>query len=96
GTEYQYHTKSRRTGVYDALEKCFESSSRSQEEAIENAHYKRDLKTAAQEGDVYAIKQLKNRDMKAVGTAEDGGGIKQLSWGTMKYPSINSDDDGEN
>jgi DNA sulfur modification protein DndC len=97
GTEYQYHTKSRRVGVYDALEKCFESSSRSQEEAIENAHYKRDLKAAAQEGDVYAIKQLKNRDMKVAATDGDVAGIKQLSWGTMKYPSINSDDeDGEN
>lgn len=92
GTEYQYHTKSRRIGVYDALEKCFESSSRSQEEAIENAHYKRDLKTAAQEGDVYAIKQLKNRDMKLSATEGDIAGIKQLSWGTMKYPSLNSDE----
>jgi DNA sulfur modification protein DndC len=97
GTEYKYHTKSRRNGVYDALEKCFESSSRSQEEAIENAHYKRHLKTAAQEGDVYAIKQLKNREMKPSATDGDVAGIKQLSWGTMKYPSINSDDeDGEN
>ncbi|MCT7963808.1 DNA phosphorothioation system sulfurtransferase DndC [Laspinema sp. D1] len=97
GTEYKYHTKSRRTGVYDALEKCFESSSRSQEEAIENAHYKRDLKTAAKEGDVYAIKQLKNREIKGTATDGDVVGIKQLSWGTMKYPSINSDDeDGEN
>ncbi|MCT7956303.1 DNA phosphorothioation system sulfurtransferase DndC [Laspinema palackyanum] len=95
GTEYQYHTKSRRTGVYDALEKCFESSSRSQAEAIENAHYKRDLKTAAKEGDVYAIKQLKNRDMKPLGTDEDVAGVKQLSWGTMKYPTLDADDDVE-
>jgi len=93
GTEYQYHTKSRRIGVYDALEKCFESSSRSQEQAIENAHYKRDLKTAAKDGDVYAIKQLKNRDMKPLGTEGDVAAVKQLSWGTMKYPTLDNDDD---
>jgi DNA sulfur modification protein DndC len=40
------------------LEKCFETSSRSQEEAIENAHKKRDLKTAAGEGNVEKIKEL--------------------------------------
>jgi DNA sulfur modification protein DndC len=57
-TERQYYTKSRRLGIYDSLEKCFETSSRSQEEAIENAHKKRDLKTAAGEGDVEKIKEL--------------------------------------
>lgn len=93
GTEYQYHTKSRRTGVYDALEKCFESSSRSQEQAIENAHYKREMKTAAEEGDVYAIKQLKNREMKPLGSDGDVAAIKQLNWGTMKYPTLDTDDD---
>ncbi len=57
-TERQYYTKSRRLGIYDSLEKCFETSSRSQEEAIENAHKKRDLKTAAGEGNVEKIKEL--------------------------------------
>lgn len=57
-TERQFRTMARRNGIYDALEKCFESSSRSKEEAIANAHYKRDLKTAVKEGDVAAIKQL--------------------------------------
>jgi DNA sulfur modification protein DndC len=57
-TERQYYTKSRRTGIYNNLEKCFESSSRSKDEAIENAHLKRDLKTAAGEGDINKIKQL--------------------------------------
>jgi len=47
----------RRNGIYDALEKCFETSSRS-EEAIANAHYKRDLKNAAGEGNVETVKQL--------------------------------------
>lgn len=57
-TERQYRTMARRNGIYDALEKCFETSSRSLEEAIANAHYKRDLKTAAGEGNVETVKQL--------------------------------------
>ncbi|HCF29987.1 MAG TPA: DNA phosphorothioation system sulfurtransferase DndC, partial [Cyanobacteria bacterium UBA11049] len=57
-TERQFRTMARRNGIYDALEKCFESSSRSKEEAIANAHYKRDLKNAVKEVDVAAIKQL--------------------------------------
>jgi DNA sulfur modification protein DndC len=57
-TERQYRTMARRIGIYDELEKCFATSSRSQQEAIENAHYKRNLKTAASEGDVEAVKQL--------------------------------------
>lgn len=57
-TERQYRTMARRNGIYDALEKCFETSSRSVEEAIANAHYKRDLKTAVGEGNVETVKQL--------------------------------------
>jgi len=57
-TKRQYRKMSRRVGIYDALEKCFESSSRSQEEAIANAHFKRDLKSAADQGDVETVKQL--------------------------------------
>ena len=57
-TERQYRTMARRNGIYDALEKCFETSSRSKAEAIANAHYKRDLKAAVGEGDVAAVKQL--------------------------------------
>ncbi|MEG4007371.1 DNA phosphorothioation system sulfurtransferase DndC [Microcoleus sp. Pol11C1] len=45
-TERQYYTKSRRTGIYGDLDKCFETSSRSETEAIGNAHYQRNLKTA--------------------------------------------------
>jgi DNA sulfur modification protein DndC len=57
-TERQFYTKVRRVGIYESLEKCFETSSRSKEEAIANAHLKRNLKTAASEGDVDTIKQL--------------------------------------
>ena len=48
-TERQYYTKPRRTGVYGDLDKCFETSSRSQEEAIGNAHYQRNLKKAVED-----------------------------------------------
>lgn len=57
-TERQYQTKSHRVGIYKALEKCFNTSSRSPEEAIRNAHLKRDLKNAAQAGDTEKVKQL--------------------------------------
>ncbi|MGB3402667.1 MAG: DNA phosphorothioation system sulfurtransferase DndC [Microcoleaceae cyanobacterium] len=57
-TERQYHVKSYRAGIFQSLEKCFESSSRSKEEAIENAHFKRDLKTAVEEKDTDKVKQL--------------------------------------
>jgi DNA sulfur modification protein DndC len=45
-TERQYYTKPRRTGIYADLDKCFETSSRSKDEAIGNAHYQRNLKKA--------------------------------------------------
>jgi DNA sulfur modification protein DndC len=70
-TERQYYTKSRRTGIYNNLEKCFESSSRSKDEAIENAHLKRDLKTAAGEGDIKTIKQLTWANIKFSKKVED-------------------------
>lgn len=57
-TERQYHTKYRRVGIYESLEECFSTSSRSKEEAIKNAHQKRDLKAASSEGDVEKVKQL--------------------------------------
>jgi DNA sulfur modification protein DndC len=75
-TERQHATKSRR-GVFENLEKCFDSSSRSKEEAIANAHEKRDLKEAASQGDVKKLKQLTWAQMKfqtdAKGDVEVGG-----------------------
>ena len=62
-TERQHATKSRR-GVFENLEKCFDSSSRSKEEAIAHAHEKRDLKEAASQGDVGRVKQLTWAQMK--------------------------------
>ncbi|MEH2046238.1 DNA phosphorothioation system sulfurtransferase DndC [Nostoc sp.] len=57
-TERQFRKMSRRVGIYDTLEKCFATSSRSKDEAVKNAHLKRDLKTAAEEGDIEKVKQL--------------------------------------
>jgi DNA sulfur modification protein DndC len=55
--ERQFFTKVRRVGIYQALEKCFETSSRSKEEAIANAHYIREIKNAAKQGDVKTLQQ---------------------------------------
>ena len=67
-TERQFHVKSRR-GIYDSLEKCFETSSRSQAQAIQNAHDKRHMKTAVDEGEVeqVKVKQLTWGDLKFKG-----------------------------
>jgi DNA sulfur modification protein DndC len=56
-TERQFYTKVRRVGIYQALEKCFATSSRSQEEAIANAHYIREVKNAAKSGDIKTLQQ---------------------------------------
>ncbi len=86
-TERQYYTKSRRTGIYDDLEKCFEISSRSKEEAIQKAHDKRNYQEAANEGDaeklkstVHGLKTVENPVKKA---EKD---ITQLGWGSLKFP----------
>ncbi|MEA5523035.1 DNA phosphorothioation system sulfurtransferase DndC [Limnoraphis robusta] len=69
-TERQYYTKARRVGLFEDLEKCFETSSRTKEEAIANAHLKRNLKIAAQEGDVETIKQLTWANLKYSNNSE--------------------------
>ena len=64
-TERQYYIKSHRYKIYDSLEQCFETSSRSKEEAIQNAHDKRDLKEAVKTGKVSEqMKQLSWASMK--------------------------------
>lgn len=64
-TERQFFTKVRRVGIYQAIEKCFETSSRSKKEAIANAHQIREIKNAAKQGDVNTLQQkLTWRDIK--------------------------------
>ena len=79
-TERQYRKKTRRVGIYDALEKCFATSSLSPEEAIKNAHFKRDLKNAAGEGDIEKVKQLTLGDV-----ATDKPIEKSKNWAKMKF-----------
>lgn len=78
-TERQFRKMARRVGIYDALEKCFKSSSRSQNEAIKNAHFKRDLKDAVVKGDVDKVKQL------TLGDVADEENEKPMSWGSIKF-----------
>ena len=79
-TERQFYTKSRRVGIYESLTKCFDSSSRSQNEAIEKAHQKRDIMTAAMKGNVKQVKekiaQLNKKESKQT---------QQLTWGSIKF-----------
>ncbi len=56
GTESHYYVK--RRGIFEALDSCFESSSRDRDDAIDNAYYQRDLKVAAGGGGVDEVKQL--------------------------------------
>ncbi|MEB3827550.1 DNA phosphorothioation system sulfurtransferase DndC [Phormidium sp. CCY1219] len=64
GTEYQFRNKSRRIGIYEALEKCFNTSSRTKKEAIDQAEQKWNIKEAIHEGDVNKVKQLTWAGMK--------------------------------
>jgi DNA sulfur modification protein DndC len=56
-TERQFYLRNRRTGIYKELEKCFETSSRNKEEAIEFAKKKRELNLAAKSGDIKEFKK---------------------------------------
>jgi len=73
-TERQFFMKSHRSGIYKNLEKCFETSSRSKDEAIDNAHFKRNLKTAAEQGDIHKVKEQLQEPQN-----------KQLNWADIKF-----------
>ncbi|OUL23374.1 sulfurtransferase DndC [Nostoc sp. T09] len=89
-TERQFRKMSRRVGIYDTLEKCFATSSRSKDEAVKNAHLKRDLKTAVEQGDIEKVKQLTLADFTAPDTPVDTSNITQAdvetkTWASMKF-----------
>ncbi|BAY63998.1 hypothetical protein NIES22_40880 [Calothrix brevissima NIES-22] len=88
-TERQFRKMARRVGIYESLEKCFTTSSRSKEEAVRNAHLKRDLKTAVDQGDVARVKQLTLGDFTPPkATSEETNGLpvsKSQTWGNMKF-----------
>jgi DNA sulfur modification protein DndC len=86
-TERQFYLKNRRIGIYDSLAKCFDTSSRSKEEAIANAHQKYDLKTAAEQGDVEAVKMkveelTKTQPNSAV---EEQQSEEKITWQSIKF-----------
>ncbi|MBE9257154.1 DNA phosphorothioation system sulfurtransferase DndC [Dolichospermum sp. LEGE 00246] len=89
-TERQFKKKTRRVGIYESLEKCFDTSSRSPEKAIANAHLKRDLRQAALEGDVATIRE-KFRQLSLGDTAEKQES-KPQTWANFKYAQKDPDD----
>lgn len=80
-TERQYFLKTQRKGIYGDLEKCFNSSSRDREEAIQNAHYQRDVKNAALSGDIATLKEK----LKDTFSEPEKDPDKQLNWASMKF-----------
>lgn len=57
-TERQHQLSTNRASILKELKKCFETSARDREAAIQAAHRDRDLKQAVQDGDVETVKQL--------------------------------------
>ena len=87
-TERQYQTMSRRVGVIDALKKCFDTSSRSMEDAMQLAKNRRAIQQAAAAGEIETVKQLVAEE-----TSEDRESLRSeveneaesVSWASLKY-----------
>lgn len=89
-TERQFRKKSKRVGIYESLEKCFDTSSRSPEEAIKNAHLKRDLREAVLQGDVATVKEkVKQLTLGDAVDEDKKESDKPLTWANMKF-KVNS------
>ncbi|HIK03925.1 MAG TPA: DNA phosphorothioation system sulfurtransferase DndC [Trichormus sp. M33_DOE_039] len=85
-TERQFRKKSKRVGIYESLEKCFDTSSRSPEEAIKNAHLKRDLREAVSQGDIATVKEkVKQLTLGDAVDESQNETDKQLTWANMKF-----------
>ena len=81
-TERQFKIKNRRLGIYEGLEKCFDTSSRSKDEAIANAHQKYELKTAAEQGDSKAVIEKVEQLTKP----EDSSEVEnKANWANIKF-----------
>ena len=85
-TERQFFIKSRRSGIIKELEKCFDTSSRNKQDAIDNAHEKRDLKEAVKNSDFKEIKRIINGEKS---TQEK---IQQPTFGMLKFPVLDDND----
>jgi DNA sulfur modification protein DndC len=96
-TERIFRKKSRRMGIYEAIENCFKTSSRSQKEAIDNAHFKRDLKEAVTKGDVAKVKQLTLGDVMASDQQTHqvlpDSPEKSQQWANFKFKRHNPEED---
>ncbi|MDJ1179544.1 DNA phosphorothioation system sulfurtransferase DndC [Roseofilum sp. BLCC_M91] len=95
-TERQYQNKSSRSGIYEALSKCFEISSREREKAIQQAHFQRAIKTAVLKGDAEKVEEIIKNPEKADPNHPDNQpkpepppASEQLSlgWGEFKFGS---------
>jgi DNA sulfur modification protein DndC len=88
-TERQFYLRNRRIGIYDSLAKCFDTSSRSKEEAIANAHQKYDLKTAAEQGDVEAVKtkieELTKTKSNSAVDDDNNQSEEKVTWQSIKF-----------
>ncbi|TAF20550.1 MAG: DNA phosphorothioation system sulfurtransferase DndC, partial [Nostocales cyanobacterium] len=86
-TERQFKKKTRRVGIFETLEKCFDTSSRSQEDAIANAHLKRELREAALNGDVAKIREKIGGNSKQlnIGETTETEENKPKNWANIKF-----------
>ncbi|MDZ8134557.1 MAG: DNA phosphorothioation system sulfurtransferase DndC [Nostoc sp. DedQUE04] len=93
-TERQYRKKTRRVGIYDTLEKCFNTSSRSPEDAIKNARLKRELSEAVSQGDVAKVKQMTLGDVAAINEVDEckTESDEEVTWASMKFKKENSEE----
>lgn len=74
-TERQYHLKGNRKGIYEAIEKCFASSSRNEQTAIAEAHFRREIREKASLGDIEAVSKLVDTE--------------PTSWASIKFAKPN-------
>jgi len=90
-TERQYQTMSRRVGIIDALEKCFDTSSRPREDAMRHAKNRRAIQQAAASGEVETVKQLFSQEKPEAHQSEapqeegDRPASEAPSWASLKY-----------
>jgi len=74
-TERQYHLKGNRKGIYEAIGKCFASSSRNEQTAIAEAHFRREIREKASLGDIEAVSKLVDTE--------------PTSWASIKFAKPN-------
>jgi DNA sulfur modification protein DndC len=85
-TERQYQTMSRRKGVIEALEKPFDTSSRSRDEAMDYARRRRRVQQAATSGEVDTIKQFFAPEEADQPESPDQAQTAETpTWGAMKF-----------